>query len=387
VAVVAAEVNVVLIKMIILLLGVVVVTAVAVTELLIVNTVARGILLATTIAAEADGTALIEVELTLLLDLLLLGDGVGVTAVILTFTVVGARATGTSATARRVEADGTGIVSRATALLLIVGSRKLSFGADGIEVGSATNGRKVGRVNVVPQLGAVTRNLLHDNRVTELGEETVNALDGGIGDLALLQGTVHVPFLAHTTLDEVSNEFGTNEVHEGVSNVEVVGKVNAQIRKVVMTFGGSVEVEFEVLEVDTVGDVAQHDGRADIDSSLNLLQIDSLRLVPAPKLHVSLVDRRVLGQGPPVRLDTATETTRGGVSRGARSVLISVTTSSVMFVTIVRLSKDSEVLSGGHKTINSGSGGVNVAHVAWRYIVLHTDGQSGLKLLVKFRKR
>jgi hypothetical protein len=79
----------------------------------------------------------------------------------------------------------------------------------------------------------VTRHLLH------LGQETVNALNGGIGDLALLERAVHVPFLVHTTLDEVGNELRTNEVDEGVFNVEVVGKVNAQVPKVVVTLGGS----------------------------------------------------------------------------------------------------------------------------------------------------
>jgi hypothetical protein len=391
VAVVAAEVNVVLIKMIILLLGVVVVvTAVAVTKLLMVNTVARRTMLAAIVAAEADGTALIEVELTLLLDLVLLGNSKRVATVVLTLAVVRSRTIGTSAAARRVKTNGSSVVSGTTALLFVVGSGKLSFGADGIEVWSATNGRKIGRVNVVPQLGAVTRNLLHDNRVTELGEETVNALDGGIGDLALLQGTVHVPFLAHTTLDEVGDEFRANEVDKGISNVEVVGEIDAQVREVVVTLGGSVEEELQVFEVNTVGNVAQHDSCADVDTSLNLLQIDSLWLVPAPKLHVHLVDRRVLGKSPPVRLDTtgrvsavtATETAGRAVSTGARSVLISVATSSVMVVTIIRLVKDSEILSSSHEVAHTMSSRVNVRLVASRLIGLNGHGDSFLSLLV-----
>jgi hypothetical protein len=59
----------------------------------------------------------------------------------------------------------------------------------------------------------------------------------------------------------------------------------------------------QVLRVDTVGDVAQHDGGTDVDAGLNLHQIDGLRLIPSPEIHVRLMDRGVSGQGPSVGLD------------------------------------------------------------------------------------
>jgi hypothetical protein len=181
-------------------------------------------MLAAIVAAEANGAALIEVELTLLLDLILFDNGERVATVVLTLTVVEALVTRTSTTARRVETNGSSVVSGTVTLLLVVRRRKLGFTTDGIEVTSATNSRKVGRLDVVPQVGAVARNLLYDNRVTELGEETVNTLDGGMGDLALLERAVHVPLQANTTLNEVGDEFRANEVDKSVSNVEVVGK-------------------------------------------------------------------------------------------------------------------------------------------------------------------
>jgi hypothetical protein len=67
----------------------------------------------------------------------------------------------------------------------------------------------------------VTRDLCHHNRVAKLGKETVGTLNGGIRNLALLKGTVHVPLQAKTTLNETGDEFGANEVDKGISNVEV----------------------------------------------------------------------------------------------------------------------------------------------------------------------
>jgi hypothetical protein len=86
-------------------------------------------------------------------------------------------------------------------------------------------------------------------------------------------------FLTHTMLDEVGNGFRPNEVDKGISNVKVVGKTDAQVRKVVVTLGGSVEEELQVFEVDAVRMFAQHDGGTDINAGLDLAGVDSLRLV------------------------------------------------------------------------------------------------------------
>jgi hypothetical protein len=45
-----------------------------------------------------------------------------------------------------------------------------------------------------------------------------------------------------------------------------------------VTLGGSVQLQ--VLEVNTVGNVAQHDGGADINTGLNLVEVDCLGLIP-----------------------------------------------------------------------------------------------------------
>jgi ribulose 1,5-bisphosphate synthetase/thiazole synthase len=86
----AAEV----LEVVMLLFSIVVVIAVTATELLVVDTVARRTyLLAMIVAAGANGATLVEVELMLLLDLVFFGNSERVAAVVLTFTVVRARAT------------------------------------------------------------------------------------------------------------------------------------------------------------------------------------------------------------------------------------------------------------------------------------------------------
>lgn len=231
------EGGIVLVEVIVLL--VIMIVVVTETKLLEATTATGGIVASAVMAAETDGTALVEAELALLFDLALLSDGIGVAAVVLSLAV--GRAVAASTAARREQADGSSIVARTTTLLFVVGRRKLDFSADGIKVRETTNGGQVLRVNVVPELGTVTRNLLHDDRVAELGQEAVDALDSSVGNLTLLEGTVHVPLLTNTTLDEVGNEFRTDKVDEGVTDIEVVGEINAKVREVVMTLRCIVE--------------------------------------------------------------------------------------------------------------------------------------------------
>lgn len=242
----ATEEGVILVKVVVLFV-IMVVIVVAVTELLLGATAAAvGIVASAVMATETDGATLNVAELALLFELTLLSDGKGGTTVVLTFAVVGAVTTSTAA--RREQTNGTSIVARTTTLLLIIRRRELDFSADGIEIRKATNGRKVLGIDVVPQLGAVARDLLHDDRVAELGQQAVDALNRGVGHLTLLQGTVHVPFLSNTTLNEVCDELGTNEVDEGVSNIEVVREINAEVGEVVMTLQSVVGEELDLPE-------------------------------------------------------------------------------------------------------------------------------------------
>jgi hypothetical protein len=59
----------------------------------------------------ADGTAFVEAQLTLLLDLVLLSNGKRVATVKVALAVVGAWAVGVTATVRREETDGSSVVS------------------------------------------------------------------------------------------------------------------------------------------------------------------------------------------------------------------------------------------------------------------------------------
>lgn len=236
--VVAAEEGVILVEVVLVLLlfllVVVVVTVVVATitvaELVVVNTtVTTTKLLATVITTETDGTALFKAELALLLKLTLLLNSKGSSTIILALAVVRAGAVDTSATARREQADSASIVSGASSLLLIVGSRERSLSANGTTIRNASDAGQVGRIDVVPQLWSVTVDLFHNNRVTEFGEKTVDALDCGIRHLALLQRTVHVPLLSNAALNKVDDELRADEIHESITDVKIVGEINTKV--------------------------------------------------------------------------------------------------------------------------------------------------------------
>jgi hypothetical protein len=123
-------------------------------------------------------------------------------------------------------------------------------------------------------------------------------LDSGVQDLALLEKTVHVPLLSNATLDQVDDELRAYEIDKGVTNVKLVRKVDAKVRKVVVTLRSLIQERLQVLEINAVTDVAQHDGGANIDTGLNLVEADSLRLIPTPELHVSLDRQESRSTGP-----------------------------------------------------------------------------------------
>ena len=94
---------------------------------------------------------------------------------------------------------------------------------------------------VVPELGAARSSLLHDDGVAELGEETVDSLDRGVGNLTALGGAVKTPGLANLCINKVGDVLGVSEVHEGITNVQLCAKVNAQVTEVSMAEGALVE--------------------------------------------------------------------------------------------------------------------------------------------------
>jgi hypothetical protein len=69
-----------------------------------------------------------------------------------------------------------------------------------------------------------------------------------------------------------------------------------------MTLGSGVKEELQVLK-------SSESTRLGMLPSMmvvrTLHQVDGLRLIPSPEIHVRLVDRGVSGEGPPVGLDTA----------------------------------------------------------------------------------
>ena len=115
---------------------------------------------------------------------------------------------------------------------------------------------------VVPELGAARSSLLHDDGVAELGEETVDSLDRSVGNLTALGGAVKTPGLANLCINKVGDVLGVSKAHEGMSNVQLCAKVNAQVTEVIMAEGALVEPLLQIVRVDAVGDAAQHNSCA-----------------------------------------------------------------------------------------------------------------------------
>jgi hypothetical protein len=67
---------------------------------------------------------------------------------------------------------------------------------------------------------------------------------------------------------------------KGLHDLEVVAEVDTEVGEVIVTLRSGSEEKLQVLEVDTVRNVAQHGGGA----SFNVVYIDCLKLISIPKL-------------------------------------------------------------------------------------------------------
>lgn len=180
--------------------------------------------------------------------------------------VVAAKAT------RWVETDSLGVIETASELGRIVWTRKLALFADRSVVGA------VEVVDRVPQLWTKACKFLHDRAVAELLDEAVLALNGGVRNLEDLLRLVTSPSLADTSMEEGDDQLWADEVDKGIADVAVVGEVGTQVGEVEVATAGTVKHLLETLRVEAIGNVADHQGSADVLTILDLLNVDALRL-------------------------------------------------------------------------------------------------------------
>ena len=118
--------------------------------------------------------------------------------------------------------------------------------------------------------------LQHHRAVAELLHQAVFSLDGSIGHLSDLVTIEPIPAEPGARLDEVDDVVRVLEVDEGVSDVAIVGKVDAKVHEVVLPSTGLVHNLLQHLLVDLVWDVAKHDRSSDIESMTDALHIDDV---------------------------------------------------------------------------------------------------------------
>lgn len=136
-------------------------------------------------------------------------------------------------------------------------------------------GRSVHRV---VQLGAVVRSLEHNGAVSEFLDQAILALNGGIRYLGHLVTLETIPSLVASSPHKINNVQRIHKVDEGVPNVAVIGKVDAEVHEVVFTPAGLVNNALEHCLIDLIGDIAQHDGCTHINALSNASHVDMVVL-------------------------------------------------------------------------------------------------------------
>lgn len=164
--------------------------------------------------------------------------------------------------ARSEQTNVLGVLAGASELRVIVGLRERLLLTDH-------------RVRVgVEELGTCSLGLKHDRRVSELLDEAVSTLDSSIGNLGALVAAEVVPFLVGTCLDKRNNIQWVDEVDESVSNVAIIAEVDAEVHEIIVTEASLIDVLLQLGLSDLVRNVAEHDGRTDINTTGNILTIN-----------------------------------------------------------------------------------------------------------------
>lgn len=149
-------------------------------------------------------------------------------------------------------------------------------------------------VGGIVELGPIMSLLQHDGAVSELLDETILALDGGIGDLGDLVALEAVPTLVASRVDKVNNIQRINEVDERVTNVAVVCEINTQVHEVILSPAGIVDDVLQHSLVHLVWNVSQHDGSTNVCAFSDLVDVDVVVVGPRRAEMGSIDTRGVL---------------------------------------------------------------------------------------------
>lgn len=145
------------------------------------------------------------------------------------------------------ETDMLSILAASLHLRLIVGARKWLLMASKIGYGS---------IACEVQLGPVMGSLQHHRAVPELLDQAVLTLDRGIRNLCDLVALEAVPTLVSSLVDEINDVQGIHKVDECVSDVAIIGEIDAKIHEIVLAPAGLVHDPLQHCLVNLIGDVA-----------------------------------------------------------------------------------------------------------------------------------
>ena len=115
--------------------------------------------------------------------------------------------------------------------------------------------------------GADVLVLGEDSRVLKVGEELLEALDAGVGELADLVAAEAVPALVVERGVEGRDVRGADGVDKGVADATATAEVDGQVQEVVATRAVAVELRAQHLLCAPVRDVADHQRRARVRNS------------------------------------------------------------------------------------------------------------------------
>ena len=105
-------------------------------------------------------------------------------------------------------------------------------------------------------LWAERRVLKHDRAIAEFLNQTISALDSGVGHFSDLLAVEPVPAVACSSIHEVDDVVRVFEVDESIANVAIVGEVNTEIHEVIFATTGLVNNVLEHYLINFVGDIA-----------------------------------------------------------------------------------------------------------------------------------
>jgi hypothetical protein len=143
-------------------------------------------------------------------------------------------------TVGREQANGASAVHRTLKLGQVVGSRKDLLGAGGSKLASDF------RVHVgEEQTRTAEWSLLHDRGVAELLDECLTTLNGSVGDLSSLVGSVSRPAATLDVVDESNHTMNICEIDEGITDIATRLEIDAKVYEVVGTEALLIEDSFE----------------------------------------------------------------------------------------------------------------------------------------------